>query len=141
MSLNEEVAKNFFEACEAGKGSEKCSEWCTPDATFSAQAEPLADVKTLADYTNWMKGLMTIIPDGFYDLKNWGLDEESNSVIVYAVFKGTHTGEGGPISPTNKKVSADYVYVIQFDEDTDKIIHMTKIWNAPWSMRQLGWIS
>jgi len=23
--------------------------------------------------------------------------------------------------------------------DGDKIRHMTKIWNAPWSMKELGW--
>jgi hypothetical protein len=32
------VAKQFFEACEAGKGWEVCQEYCTPNASFSAQA-------------------------------------------------------------------------------------------------------
>ena len=47
-----------FAACETGKGWEGCSAYCTPDATFSAQAEPLLGVKTLAQYTDWMKGIM-----------------------------------------------------------------------------------
>jgi len=42
------VAEAFFEACETGKGWEVCSSFCTPNATFSAQAEPLLEVKTLA---------------------------------------------------------------------------------------------
>src|SRR5919206_986280 len=42
------VAEAFFDACETGKGWEVCSAYCTPDATFSAQAEPLLDLKTLA---------------------------------------------------------------------------------------------
>src|ERR1700694_2517675 len=51
------VAKEFFIACEVGKGWEVCKEYCTPHASFAAQAEPLASVTTLAEYTNWMKGL------------------------------------------------------------------------------------
>ncbi len=39
-------AEAFFDACETGKGWEVCRACCTPDATFSAQAEPLLDVKT-----------------------------------------------------------------------------------------------
>jgi hypothetical protein len=41
-AINEVVATRFFEACEAGKGWEACKAYCKPDATFSAQAEPLA---------------------------------------------------------------------------------------------------
>jgi hypothetical protein len=58
------VAEAFFEACEKGKGWEVCSAYCTPAATFSAQAEPLLHVKTLAEYTDWMKGMMSVLPDG-----------------------------------------------------------------------------
>ena len=56
------VAKQFFDACETGKGWEGCKAYCKREATFSAQAEPLADVKTLQQYTDWMKGLLTFIP-------------------------------------------------------------------------------
>ena len=78
------------------------------------QAEPLADTRTLEQYAEWMKGLMTVIPDGHYDLKAFATDEERGSVSAYAVFLGTHTGEGGPVPPTGKKVSSDYVYVMDF---------------------------
>jgi hypothetical protein len=42
-----------------------------------------------------------------------------------------------PCPPTGKRTSTDYVYVMEFDGD--KIRHMTKIWNAGWAMRDLGW--
>src|SRR5438132_919249 len=58
-----EIAKQFFEACEAGKGWDVCKAYCRPDATFSAQAEPLAGVRTLQEYTDWMKGLLKCMPD------------------------------------------------------------------------------
>ena len=139
MSNITDLAIGFFEACEAGKGWDACSRWCTPNATFSAQAEPLADIKTLKDYSDWMKGIITVLPDATYDLKSFAADSARNNVTAYAVFNGTHTGNGGPVSPTGKRASTDYVYVMQFTND--KISHMTKIWNAPWALRQLGWAS
>lgn len=138
MSAMSDTAMKFFEACEAGKGWDACAPYCTADASFAAQSEPLADVKTLADYANWMQGLMTILPDAGYDLKSWAIDEARGNVNAYAVFNGTHTGEGGPMPPTGKSASTDYVYVMQFSGD--KISHMTKIWNAPWALKQLGWM-
>jgi predicted ester cyclase len=132
------VAKNFFEACEAGKGWDACKQYCTDRATFSAQAEPLADVRTLQQYTDWMKGLLTFIPDGRYELKSFATDDERKNVCAYAVFLGTHTGQGGPCPPTGKSLRSDYVYVMEFDGD--KIRHMTKIWHAGIAMRELGWV-
>lgn len=132
------IAQEFFAACEAGKGWEACRRYCKPDATFSAQAEPLGDVKTLQQYTDWMKGLMTILPDGRYELKSFAADEERKNVTAYAVFHGTHTGPGGPCPPTGKSTASDYVYVMDFDGE--KIRHMTKIWHAGLAMKELGWI-
>jgi predicted ester cyclase len=131
------TAEEFFVACEAGKGWEICSAYCTPDATFSAQAEPLLDVKTLAQYADWMKAILSVFPDGRYELKSFALDAERNNVTAYAVFHATHTGEGGPVPPTGKSMSTDYVYVMQFDGE--RIAHMTKIWNAGLALKAVGW--
>lgn len=130
-------AHAFFDACETGKGWEVCKAYCTPDATFNSQAEPLEGITTLEGYTEWMKGLLGPIPDGRYDLQALGVDDTRKRVLVFGVFHGTHTAEGGPVPPTGKTVAADYVYVMSFDGE--KIRHMTKIWNAPWSLRELGW--
>jgi hypothetical protein len=131
------VAKSFFEACETGKGWEGCSAYCTPSATFSAQAEPLSDVKTLAEYADWMKGIMTVFPGARYELRSFATDSERNSVTAYAVFHAAHTGPGGPVPPTGRSMHTDYVYVMQFEGD--KIAHMTKIWNAGLALRDIGW--
>lgn len=132
------TARKFFEACEAGHGWDRCKEYCKADATFSAQAEPLADVRSLQQYTEWMKGLMMFMPDGRYDLKSFATDEDRNNVCAYGVFSATHTGEGGPCPPTGKRVASDYVYVMEFDGD--RIRHMTKIWHAGLAMKELGWV-
>ena len=131
------VAQDFFEACETGKGWATCSAYCTPDATFSAQAEPLLELKTLAQYTDWMKGMAAVLPDARYEVKSFATDSERNNVAAYGVFSGMHTGPGGPIPPTGRHVSTDYVYVMQFEGD--KIVHMTKIWNAGLALKELGW--
>lgn len=137
MPTMTETARRFFEACETGKGWDGCRAHCTPDAGFSAQSEPLADIKTLQAYADWMKGLLSFMPDGRYEVKSFATDEERRNVCAYGVFSATHTGQGGPLPPTGKRTTTDYVYVMQFEGD--KIHHMTKIWNAPWAMRELGW--
>jgi predicted ester cyclase len=131
------VAEQFFAACETGKGWEGCREHCTPDASFSAPAEPLAEIKTLAQYCDWMKAIFGPMPDAGYRVRSFAIDRERNSVCAYGVFSGHHTGERGPVPPTGKAVETDYVYVMEFAGG--KIRHMTKIWNAGWALRQLGW--
>ena len=136
MASIKEVANQFFEACEAGKGWEACKAFCKPNATFAAQAEPLAEVRSLQQYADWMQGLMKMLPDGRYELKSFATDDQRAIVTAYAVFSGTHTGQGVP-PPTGKSTRSDYVYSMEFDGD--KIRHMTKIWNAGWAMKELGW--
>lgn len=130
-------AELFFDACETGKGWEGCKQYCDPDATFSCQSGALADIDTLAGYCEWMKNLLTPIPDGHYELKCFAEDAERKCVAAFAVFHGTQTGPGGPGEPTGKTIAADYVYAMQFDGD--RIRHMTKVWNDGISLQELGW--
>lgn len=131
-----ETAMKFFEACEAGKGWEACRAWCSPDASFSCQADPLVEVRSLQAYADWMRSLIRMMPDGRYDLKSFAVDEARGNVIAYAVFMGTHTGAGGP-PPTGKSTKSDYVDNMHFADG--KISHMTKIWNSGWALRELAW--
>ena len=133
----QQTAMDFFDACETGKGWEVCNAYCTDAATFSAQSDAIADITTLEGYVEWMKGLLTPVPDGHYELKAFAMDEERDTALGFAVFHGTQTGPGGPIDPTGKTVAADYVYAMKFDGD--KISHMTKVWHDGISLRQLGW--
>jgi len=137
MTSITEIADNFFVACDTGKGWDGCRTYCTPNATFSAQAEPLLDVRTLQQYCDWMKGFLGFVPDGRYELKSFATDEKRRNVCGYAVFRGTHTAQGGPCPPTGKSVETDYVYVMEFEGD--KIRHMTKIWHSGLAVKQLGW--
>ena len=137
MSDMKQTALAFFDACETGKGWEGCEAYCASNASFACQSGALADVGTVKDYAEWMKNLLTPIPDGHYELKCFAVDEERQCVAAFAVFHGTQTGPGGPGEPTGNKVAADYVYAMNFADG--KISHMTKIWNDAHSLQQLGW--
>lgn len=132
-----ETAQAFFEACETGQGWEACQQYCTGDASFSCQADALAETNTLSDYCEWMKNLLTPVPDGRYVLTSFAMDEDRGTAVAAAEFHGTQTGAGGPVPPTGKAVVSDYAYVMQFSGD--KISGMTKIWNDLHALRQLGW--
>ena len=136
MSI-QDTAMAFFDACETGKGWEACAQYCADGATFAAQADALGEVTTLEGYTEWMKGLLTPVPDGRYELKGFAVDEARATALAFAVFHGTQTGAGPVDPPTGKTVAADYVYAMTFEGG--KITHMTKIWNDVHSLKQLGW--
>ena len=132
-----QTARAFFGACETGQGWAACRACCQPGASFAAQAAPLAGLRTLRQYTEWMQGLLGFVPDGSYAVRSFAADQERTNVCAYAVFSGTHSGAGGPVPPTGQSTSSDYVYVMQFQDG--KISHMTKIWNAGWARKELGW--
>ena len=94
MSMKQ-LALDFFHACDSGKGWETCKQWCHDGATFSAQADALADITTLQGYTEWTKGLLDPLPDAHYELKSFAVDEDRGNVTVAAVFHGTHTVDAG----------------------------------------------
>lgn len=136
MSMTD-TATAFFDACETGKGWAECAQYCAADASFSCQSGALADVLTLEAYCEWMKGLLTPVPDGRYELKGFAADQARDIVLGFATFHGTQTGEGGPVPPTGASVASDYVYAMEFAGG--KIAHMTKIWNDGHALAQLGW--
>jgi hypothetical protein len=81
-----QTARAFFDACETGKGWAACSAYCQPNASFAAQAEPLADMQTLQQYTDWMKAMLVVLPDASYAVKSFAADHERNNVCAFAVF-------------------------------------------------------
>lgn len=132
-----DIAAAFLDCCETGKGWDRCRPYCHDDAGFASQAEPVAEMQTVAEYTQWMHDLFTPMPNASYELKSLAVDPDRDHVIAFAVFRGTHSGESGPVPATGASTESDYAYVMAFREG--RIAHLTKIWNAGWAMRQLGW--
>lgn len=134
-----EVAHKFFEACESPLGWEGCKQYVHEDAPFIAQCEPLAEIDTIQGYCDWMAAFGTITsPEGFYDLHSSSYDENSSTAVFFASYHAKHTGEGGPVPPTQKESKTHYVYILKMSDDS-KVSQMTKVWNAPWAMKELGW--
>ncbi len=135
-----ENAEKFFHACESMAGWGVCNDFVADNAKFSAQSEPLAEVTTVKDYVDWLTGFGTITaPGSSYVLHSSGFDEASKTAIFFATFTGTHSGEGGPVPPTSKTTNTQYVYVLEMN-DAGKVVSMTKVWNASWALRELGWM-
>ena len=135
-----ENATCFFHACETLQGWDGCRQYVAPDAPFAAQSEPLVDVKTVEAYTEWMAGIGNGPLEGCsYDLHTSAWDDRSQTATFFATFKARHVGDGGPVPPTNKETSTDYVYVLTMNGD-GKVAKMTKVWNAPWCLKELGWV-
>ncbi len=134
-----ENATRFFHACEGWEGWKGCEPYVAPGASFEAQAGPLVEIDTVKDYTEWMAGAANWMPDGRYDLHASSWDEANRAATFFATYHGSHSGEGGPLPPTFKHMSSDYVYVLFMNAD-DRVERMVKIWNAAWAMQQLGWV-
>ena len=135
-----ENATNFFHTCESVKGWDECSQYVEPDASLAAQCEPLVDIKTVEEYVNWMTNFCeTIAPGGSYKLHSSAWDDTERTAIFFATYTLCHTADGGPVPPTNKETNTDYVYILTMNDD-DKVRKMQKVWNAPWAMRELGWM-
>ena len=135
-----ENATRFFEACDAAAGWDGCKQYVADGATFSVQSEPLADIKTVEAYCEWMAGFGTVTaPGSTYDLHTSAYDESTRTAVFFATFHAKHTGSGGPIPPTNKETHTEYAYFLTMNQD-DKVQGMRKVWNSGWAMNELGWL-
>lgn len=134
-----ENAKAFVDALESFKGWEGCRQYVVDGAPFSCQASALADVTTVEGYAQWVIGFGTVIaPGATYDTHAFAWDDERNVAVFVATYNARHTGEGGPVPPTNKEAHSEYVYTL-FMNDDGKVERVVKIWNDGWAMKQLGW--
>ena len=135
-----ENAKKFFIACEAPEGWDGCKPFVADGATFRAQSEPLTGIDSIQAYCDWMAGIGKVTaPGATYDLHTAAFDEATSTAIFFGTYHARHTGEGGPVPPTHKETHTDYVYVLTMN-DENKVSSMVKIWNAPWAMKELGWM-
>ena len=133
-----ENAKKFFHACEAPEGWAGCQQYVADNAPFSAQSEPLVEITTVQAYCEWMAGFATLAPGATYDLHTSSYDEQNRAAVFFATYHARHTGEGGPVPPTQKETHSQYVYILTMDAD-NKVAKMVKVWNAPWALKELGW--
>ena len=83
---------------------------------------------TVKEYVDWCEGFGKICPGATFTVKFKTFDEATSTAIFVCTYHATHTGEGGPVEPTNKSTDSDYVYMLKFN-DEDKVESMHKTWN------------
>ena len=133
------LRNSFFEACDTGAGWTECKQHVSKDASFVAQCEPLVEIETVEAYCEWAKHFGTVTaPGATYELHTSSYDEQTRTAVFFATYHARHTGEGGPVPPTQRETRTHYVYCVTMNA-SDKVEKMTKIWNAPWAMKELGW--
>ena len=107
----------------------------------ATQSEQMGNVPTLRQYVDLCAGFLKVCPDASYVVKSFVTDESNQTVCVFAVISGTHTGAPrGPIPPTGKKTITNYVYAMEF-EDNKNQAHDQDL--EPWLDNQgtgLGWL-
>jgi hypothetical protein len=134
-----ENAEKFFHACEAPLGWEQCKPFVAEGATFQSQCEPLTEIDSVKAYTEWIAGFVsTIAPGATYDIHASSYDEKTRTAMFFGTYHLKHTLAGGPVPPTDKEANAHYVYCLTMNKD-DLVEKMVKIWNAPWTLTELGW--
>ena len=89
MSNITATAKSFFDACETGKAWAGCQQYCTPNATFSSQANPLLNITTLSTYCDWMRDVLTSLTDVSYEVKSFATDTTRQNVAAFGVLRDT----------------------------------------------------
>ena len=52
-----------------------------------------------------------------YDLHASSWDEGTRIATFFATYHAKHTGDGGPVPPTNKETHTDYVYAVIMNSD------------------------
>ena len=114
-------ARKFFEACETPAGWEGCREYVADGAALTAQSEPLADIHTVEAYCEWLAGFGNVtVPGATYDLHTSSYDDAARTAVFFATYHAKHTGDGGPVPPTNKETNSHYVYSIDHEQRTTK---------------------
>lgn len=135
-------ARAFFERCETGQGWDSVKELCAADGWYRCQAlGPFGQLKTLEAYVDFMKVIVSAMPDARYELGAVAYDAARRRACFVAQFIATHTvtPDGVPLPPpTNRQVCADYVYTIHFNED-GVIEGLHKVFNDVFCGIQAGW--
>jgi hypothetical protein len=135
-----ENATKFLKAFEALKGWAGCKQYVVEGASFTAQSEPLIDLKTVEAYCDWFAGYCKVtVPGATYDIHTSCYDEATRTAVFFATFNATHTGEGGPVPATHQTTHSHIVYLMTMN-DENKIESITKVWNSSWALREIGWI-
>lgn len=134
-----ENALKFFHACESAQGWDVCRNYVETDASFHTFAPGSAGTTTIKAYCDEVAATFkTTFLGSTYELLASAYDAENGVVLLNGISYAQHTGEGGPVSPTQNEAQIPFNYSIKFNSD-DKITHLEKIFDEASVKQQLGW--
>ncbi len=137
MSAIRDTAEKFFDACESGKGWDGCKRLLPTGRDVFGAGRCLG-------WRQHRRGVHELDEGNVYpDTRRAATRSDRLPSMSGATTSprlacsAPRIPVRGPVPPTGKRLEADYVYVMDFDNG--QIKHMTKIWNDVRQPAQLGW--
>jgi steroid delta-isomerase-like uncharacterized protein len=130
---NKVLTRRFGEAMNT-RQFDILDELVAPDFLRHCQATPEADVRSLAQYKDFLRQDVATFPDSTQTLTH--LLAEGDLVAVWATYEGTQTGQMGPFPPAGKKMRIDFAAVLRVENG--KIAEMWVTWDNMAALAQLG---
>ncbi len=104
------------------------------DFVRHCQATPSVNVRSLADFKEFLNQDFEVFPDSVQTLKHMVAEEDL--VAIWATYEGTQLGQMGPFPPSKRKMQLDFAAVIRIQGP--KIAEMWVTWDNMAGLSQLG---
>jgi steroid delta-isomerase-like uncharacterized protein len=137
MSTNSEenkaVIRRFWDAMNTRQW-DAFDELLTPDVVRHCQATPEFNVRSCAQFKDFMRQDAVVFPDSVQTITH--LVAEGDFVAVWATYAGTQRGQLGPFPPLGKKFQVDIGSVFRMAEG--KVAEWWVAWDNMAILTQLG---
>jgi len=133
---NKALARRFVEAMNARR-LDDLDELLAPNVVRHCQATPLVDIRSLAQFKDFMRQDAAVFPDNVQTFSL--LIAEGDLVAGWATYEGTQEGQMGPFPPSNKTARFDFGIVMRVENG--KIAEWWVTWDNMTVLAQLGHMS
>lgn len=107
-----------------------------PDYVRHCQATPDVDVRSLAEFKQFLRNDFLSVPDSVITTKF--MVSEGDLQAFYCTYAGTQTGQMGPFPPSGRRINVDFSGVNRFENG--KIVESWLTWDNLAGLVQLGHI-
>ena len=130
---NKSIVQRFGEA-QSNRRLDLLDELVAPDFVRHCQATPWVEIRSREDFKRLLQEDWAAVPDGRMIPRF--LIAEGDYVAMYLTYAGTHTGQWGPIPPTEKRFELDISGVVRIADG--KIAELWITWDNLAVLTQLG---
>jgi steroid delta-isomerase-like uncharacterized protein len=130
---NKEIAQRMIDAIN-NKDYDLLDELIAPDIVRHCQATPDVNIRSLAEFKEFLKGDAKVFPDSHITTEM--LIAEGDKVAGYFTYSGTQKGAMGPFPATGKKADLNYLGILRIKDG--KIAEMWVEWDNLAMLTQLG---